>query len=141
MTVTHRETSVFNRHRSARQSREPLTGALGLTDALADDLRLFAEVVRRGRLTEAVNHLQINHATVSRHITPVSSKPWRVRPHRGRLDSDGRRVCAYREREDREPYWMSFPRDLVRLARVPMMAECMSLSRMVESHPGLFAAR
>lgn len=34
-----------------------------------------------------------------------------------------------------------FPRDLVRLARVPMMAECLSLSRMVESHPGLFAAR
>ncbi|MCZ4590407.1 LysR family transcriptional regulator [Rhodococcus opacus] len=78
MTVTHRETSVFNRHRSARQSREPLTGTLGLTDALADDLRLFAEVVRRGRLTAAANHLQINHATVSRHITPVSSKPWRT---------------------------------------------------------------
>lgn len=33
---------------------------------------------------------------------------------------------------------MSFHRDLVRLARVRMMAEC--LSRMVESHPGLFAA-
>ena len=56
---------MFDRHRSARRCREPLTGALGLTD----DLRLFAEVVRRGRLTEAANHLQINHTTVSRHIT------------------------------------------------------------------------
>jgi len=35
----------------------------------ADDLRLFLEVARRGRLTEAAKHLQINHTTVSRHIT------------------------------------------------------------------------
>ncbi|KXF52744.1 LysR family transcriptional regulator [Rhodococcus sp. SC4] len=35
----------------------------------ADDLKLFLEVARRGRLTEAAKHLQINHTTVSRHIT------------------------------------------------------------------------
>ena len=35
----------------------------------ADDLRVFAEVARRGRLTEAAIHLQVNHTTVSRHIT------------------------------------------------------------------------
>ncbi|RQO46100.1 LysR family transcriptional regulator [Rhodococcus sp. KBW08] len=35
----------------------------------ADDLRVFAEVARRGRLTEAATHLQVNHTTVSRHIT------------------------------------------------------------------------
>ncbi|WP_051055572.1 helix-turn-helix domain-containing protein [Rhodococcus opacus] len=35
---------------------------------MTDDLRLFAEVVRRGRRTEAANHLQTNHITVSRHI-------------------------------------------------------------------------
>ncbi|KWX21605.1 MULTISPECIES: LysR family transcriptional regulator [Mycolicibacterium] len=35
----------------------------------ADDLRVFLEVARRRRLTEAAKHLQINHTTVSRHIT------------------------------------------------------------------------
>lgn len=35
----------------------------------ADDLRLFAEVAHRGRLTEAATRLQINHTTVSRHIS------------------------------------------------------------------------
>ncbi|MEN0137367.1 MAG: LysR family transcriptional regulator [Rhodococcus sp. (in: high G+C Gram-positive bacteria)] len=35
----------------------------------ADDLKVFAEVARKGRLTEAAKHLQINHTTVSRSIT------------------------------------------------------------------------
>ncbi|MDV3125954.1 LysR family transcriptional regulator [Mycobacterium sp. 21AC1] len=34
----------------------------------ADDLTVFLEVSRRGRLVEAAKHLQINHTTVSRHI-------------------------------------------------------------------------
>ena len=34
----------------------------------ADDLMVFLEVSRRGRLVEAARHLQINHTTVSRHI-------------------------------------------------------------------------
>ena len=87
MTGNHRETTVFDRQMSARRCREPLTGALGLTD----DLRLFTEVVRRGRLTKAANHLQINHTTVSRHPSRASRAEPGVRPHRGRLGSDGRR--------------------------------------------------
>lgn len=35
----------------------------------ADDLRVFLEVARRRRLTEAAKHLQISHTTVSRHIS------------------------------------------------------------------------
>lgn len=35
----------------------------------ADDLRVLLEVARTGRLTEAAKQLQINHTTVSRHIT------------------------------------------------------------------------
>lgn len=34
----------------------------------ADDLLVFVEVARRGRVTEAARHLRINHTTVSRHI-------------------------------------------------------------------------
>ena len=37
----------------------------------ADDLQVFLEVARRGRLTEAAKHLQINHTTVSRRITKL----------------------------------------------------------------------
>ncbi|QIX28753.1 LysR family transcriptional regulator [Nocardioides sp. JQ2195] len=35
----------------------------------ADDLAIFLEVARRGRLTEAAKHLGINHTTVGRHIS------------------------------------------------------------------------
>lgn len=35
----------------------------------ADDLQVFLEVARKGRLTEAAKVLQINHTTVSRHIS------------------------------------------------------------------------
>ncbi|HET7740476.1 MAG TPA: LysR family transcriptional regulator [Mycobacterium sp.] len=35
----------------------------------ADDLRVFLEVARRRRLTEAAKYLQVNHTTVSRHVT------------------------------------------------------------------------
>lgn len=35
----------------------------------ADDLQVFLEVSRRGRLTEAAKFLQVNHTTVSRHIS------------------------------------------------------------------------
>ncbi|GLY70601.1 LysR family transcriptional regulator [Amycolatopsis taiwanensis] len=34
----------------------------------ADDLGIFLEVARRGRLTEAAKHLGLNHTTVGRHI-------------------------------------------------------------------------
>lgn len=35
----------------------------------ADDLGIFLEVARRGRLTEAAKHLGLNHTTVGRHIS------------------------------------------------------------------------
>ncbi|MBY8861386.1 LysR family transcriptional regulator [Nocardia sp. CA2R105] len=35
----------------------------------ADDLTVFLEVARRGRLVEAAKHLRINHTTVGRHLT------------------------------------------------------------------------
>lgn len=35
----------------------------------ADDLRVLLEVARRRRLTEAARHLEVNHTTVSRHIS------------------------------------------------------------------------
>lgn len=47
--------------------RKPLEYSVYMLSA--DDLKVFLEVARRGRLTEAAKQLQINHTTVSRHIT------------------------------------------------------------------------
>lgn len=40
----------------------------------ADDLGIFLEVARRGRLTEAAKHLGLNHTTVGRHISQLERR-------------------------------------------------------------------
>lgn len=67
----------------------------------ADDLRVFLEVARRGRLTDAARDLQVNHTTVGRHITrlerAVENRLFDRAPTGWTLTEVGERLVAHAE--------------------------------------------
>ena len=67
----------------------------------ADDLGIFLEVARRGRLTEAAKHLGINHTTVGRHISRlermVEQRLFAREPSGWVLTEPGTRLLAHAE--------------------------------------------
>ncbi|MGW1678240.1 LysR family transcriptional regulator [Saccharopolyspora sp. NPDC002376] len=67
----------------------------------ADDLGIFLEVARRGRLTEAAKHLGLNHATVGRHISKlersVEQRLFHRDPSGWSLTTAGNRLLGHAE--------------------------------------------
>ncbi|MHA6626537.1 LysR family transcriptional regulator [Pseudonocardia sichuanensis] len=67
----------------------------------ADDLGIFLEVARRGRLTEAAKHLGLNHTTVGRHISRLERSVEQRLFHREqsgwRLTEAGLRLLGHAE--------------------------------------------